>query len=156
MFVCSRKSPRAEHPERGARPWLLCSCARGSTPWPLSLCWAEQGGTSPEPVPSTAHPLARWITPPVGWSHQQPLPGLCLPQPCALAMLDPEHRDCPGMSQPPAGIGLGSGRVRCPGAAEGLMQCACSCSAGNVAHLPGEARVLHGLAPPCQALISTV
>lgn len=37
-----------------------------------------------------------------------------------------------------------------------LMQCACSCSVGNVAHLPGEAQALAWLCAACQALISIV
>lgn len=40
--------------------------------------------------------------------------------------------------------------------AAGLMQCACSCLVGNVAHLPGEAHVLARLGAACQALISIV
>lgn len=37
-----------------------------------------------------------------------------------------------------------------------LMQCACSCSVGNVAHLPGEAQALAWLCAACQVLISIV
>lgn len=40
--------------------------------------------------------------------------------------------------------------------AAGLMQCACSCSAGNVAHLPRKAHALAWLGIACQALISIV
>lgn len=37
-----------------------------------------------------------------------------------------------------------------------LLQCACSCSEGNVAHLPGEAQALAWFCTACQALISIV
>lgn len=45
----------------------------------------------------------------MGWSHEQPLPGLCLLQPCALATVGPAEGPlspggCLGMTQPPAGI----------------------------------------------------
>lgn len=157
MFVCFRKNLRAEPPERGARLWLLRSRARGSTPWPLSLCRAERReGRAPGlflalHIPWHAGEPSCGLEPPAAPARAVPPPALC-----PLTMLGHEHRDCRALGHDPApgrdqaGIRLGSGRVRCPGAAEGLMQCACSCSAGNVAHLPGEARALHGLALPAK------
>lgn len=114
---------------------------------PLSLRWAEfREGSCPGPVPGTVHLLACRLTFDVGWSHQQPAPGLCLSPALRRARgcppspgrgergpagwwwtTKPHHR-LPGYDLGPARDQVGSCvQVQ----AAGLMQCACSCLAGE-------------------------